>query len=301
MSAPKRQAEIKHILCPTDLSARSQITLGYAARLADTLNATLTACHCAPARWFSSENHLPPEVTAEMKAAVSEQIDKNCDHAKCLKRRVSIIENSFDPARDILNLAGETDVDLIVMKARSGVLSAFRFGSIVERIVSRAKCPVLLIPSKFLADQESPAAELGIHRILFDYDFSIQTNSLFGLANILTRELDAELHLLSVLDPPGTSAKAAPIRGSRTRLQTVIRQQLDEVLQSEGKSVMTVPTAVEWGDHAEAVLRYAEAHRLDLICTSLPPPHFYFETFYRAYLGNLLKSSRCPILVEQTY
>ena len=301
MSTPKRQAKIKHILCPTDLSLKSQMALGYAARLAESLNASLTACHCAPARWFSSENHLPPEEMAEVKTAILERIERNSDQANCLQRRVSIVENSFDPARDILNLAAETDVDLIVMKARAGGLSAFRFGSIVERVVSRAKCPVLLIPSRFLVDRDQFPSDLGIRRILFDYDFSAATDTLFGVANTLARDFAAELHLLTVLASPISGTELAAVRGSRTAMQTAIRGKLNEVLQSEGKSIMTVPTAVEWGNHAEAVLRYAGAHQIDLICTTLPPPHFYVETLYRAYLGNLLKSSRCPILVEQTF
>jgi hypothetical protein len=57
---------------------------------------------------------------------------------------------------------------------------------------------------------------------------------------------------------------------------------------------------VEWGRHAETVLRYAKTHHIDLICTALAPPHFYFEKLYSAYLGSLLKSATCPILVKQS-
>jgi hypothetical protein len=94
------------------------------------------------------------------------------------------------------------------------------------------------------------------------------------------------------------ATEAAPVRQSRTAVQTIIRRRLDDVLHAEGRSVMDVPTSVEWGGHSETVLGYARAHQIDLICTTLAPAHYYFEKFYSAYLGSLLKSSECPILVK---
>ena len=63
---------------------------------------------------------------------------------------------------------------------------------------------------------------------------------------------------------------------------------------------MEVPTAVEWGRHAETVLKRAKDHDVDLICTALHQPHFYFEKLYSTYLGSLLQSAQCPILVKQS-
>jgi hypothetical protein len=117
----------------------------------------------------------------------------------------------------------------------------------------------------------------------------------------LTRDYNAELHVLSVQAPSFHEAtEAAPVRQSRTSVQTTIRRKLDEALQAEGRSVMDVPTSVEWGGHAETVLSYAQAHQIDLICTTLAPAHYYFEKFYSAYLGSLLKSAECPILIKRS-
>jgi hypothetical protein len=106
--------------------------------------------------------------------------------------------------------------------------------------------------------------------------------------------------MLSVLEPIHASTEAAPVAFSKTKVQTFVRRRLDEALQAEGKSVMNVPTAVEWGRHAETVLRHAKAHNIDLICTALAAPHFYLQKFYSAYLGRLLASTHCPILVKQS-
>jgi nucleotide-binding universal stress UspA family protein len=301
MTASKPQASIRNVLCPSDLSERSQKTLGFAARLSEKLKACLTACHCAPANWFTQENRLPEESREQIKDAIRDRIARCQGETSGLTWRSFLIENSFDPARDILSLAREADIDLIVMKARPGVLSAFRFGSIVERIVEDAPCPVLLLPSRFLAEVDPATDEIEFRRILFDYDFSASTDVLFRTANALARDYRADLQVLSVLEPSySASTEAAAIPSSRTRVQAMVRGELTEALRSEGKLVTDVTTAVEWGRHAESVLSYAEAHDVDLICTALAPPHFYFEKLYSAYLGKLLNSAPCPILVKQS-
>ncbi|HSK31554.1 MAG TPA: universal stress protein [Candidatus Limnocylindria bacterium] len=296
----KSATKIRHVLCPTDLSERSQTALGFAARLAETLHASLTACHCAPATWFTAENRLPKEEHERIKTAIKDRITACEDSNSSLTWQSLVIENSFDPARDILDLARESNVDLIVMKARPGVLSAFRFGSIVERVVEGSDCPVLLLPSRFLAEHDPAAENLQFRRVLFDYDFSQATDHLFRIANALTRDYHAELEMLSVLEPTHSSTEIASVAVSKTTVQTFVRRRLDDALQTEGRSVMNVPTAVEWGRHAETVLRYAKAHNIDLICTALAPPHFYLQKFYSAYLGRLLASTHCPILVKQS-
>ena len=299
MLKPQPSMKIRHVLCPTDLSEKSQKALGFAAGLAETLHADLTACHCAPANWFTAENRLPVEEHQLIKSTIKERIT-SCEKDKStLTWRSMVIENSFDPARDILNLIREADADLVVMKARPSVLSAFRFGSIVERIVEGSQRPVLILPSRFLADKDPAADELKFRRVLFDYDFSDSNDQLFRVATGLTRDYRAHLQMLSVLEPTFASTEVAPVGFSKTRVQTIVRRRIDDVLQAEGMSVMDVPTTVEWGRHAETVLRHAKTHDIDLICTTLAPAHFYFEKIYSAYLGRLLASAHTPILVKQ--
>ncbi len=293
--------KIRHILCPSDLTAKSQKALGYAVRIAETVDAELTTCYCSPAAWFSAENRLPTERSAEIRSQLRQQVI-DCERSDSkLRWRSSVVENSFDPARDIIDLARETSTDLIVMKARPGVLSAFRFGSIVERVVSESPCPVLLLPTHFLAERDPKVNELKVERILFDYDFSHSSDELFHIANSLTRSYKADLHLLSVFESMSLAACEVATDGdSITGLQTMIRGKLDYALQTEGRSIMDVPTSVEWGKHAVSVLRYAKDHNIDLICTSLAAPHFYFEKLYSVYLGDLLRATPCPILVKQS-
>lgn len=301
MSAMKVQSKIRHILCPTDLSAKSQKALGFATRLAETLNAELTACYCSPPSWLSSGKPLPEDEAARLDLAIRKQIQSCLDAGSLLRWHSRVIENSSNPARDILELAETADADLIVMKARPSVLSALRYGSIVERVITGTTKPVMLFPSRFLADRDPSVDSLEFSKILFDYDFTYVTGDLFHVANALTLDYEADLHVLSVLEPPRhETAEISTAMGSRGMLQTATREKLQNAVRSEGRSVIDVPTVVEWGRHAETILRYADIHDIDLICATLARPNFYFEKLYSAYLGDLLKSAKCPILVKQS-
>jgi nucleotide-binding universal stress UspA family protein len=187
------------------------------------------------------------------------------------------------------------------MKARPGISSALHFGSIVERVINDVRCPVLLFPAAFLAENDPAFDKLNFRRILFDYDFSQATDELFHITKAITRDYGADLHVLSVLEPPIVfGADLAQIETSKTHLKNAVRDRLSSAIRHEGISLADVPATVEWGSHVDKVLDYARDHEIDLICTALPAPNYFLEKkIYRLYLGQLLASATCPILVKQ--
>lgn len=295
--APKRT--IKRVLCPTDLSDKSQETLAFSAQLADRLSAELSACHCAPALWFARENKLAAEKVETLKKVMAAPIVKySMDRKSKLHWKSTVIDNSFDPARDILDLAASTSVDLIVMKARTGIISALHFGSIVERVVSGSKCPVMLLPAGFLDRSAKDKCDFTFRRILFDYDFAEATDDLFRVAEQVNDKFNAEMHVVSVLEPVGSRQPAlAGVTDGGRLTAAFTRDKLSRIVDGTPRKSVT---SVEWGRHAETVLRYAVEQDVDMICTTLSPPYFYLEKLYRSYLGRLLKTANCPILVKQS-
>lgn len=287
--------KIEHILCPTDLSSRSQLTLHFASGLASKLSAKITACHCSPNAWFSHDQDIWAKRKAEIRQQMVSAIKGN-RNGSAPSFETSIYDASYDPAHDILELAKELDVDLIVLKARKGMFSALHFGSIVERVTRGSHVPVLLLPSKFL-DAQDAAVDLDFRQVLFDYDFSEATDKLFPTVMALTDGYKANLHLLSVLEPPkARSVEAAHAAQSKNLLVNSTLHRLDQLAESQiGDSIQNTAT-VAWGSHSTTVLDYVEKNNIDLICTTLSPAYFYYEKLYCAYLGQLLQSAKCPIL-----
>ena len=287
--------KIENILCPTDLSAKSQQTLNFAAGIASRLSAKVTACHCSPTAWFSGDQDIWSKRKVEIIQEITDTI-KGHRNGSAPAFETSIFDAGFDPAHDILEFAKQHDVDLIVVKARKSVFSAIHYGSIVERITRGSDAPVLIFPSRFL-EKHSEDENVDFHQVLFDYDFSEATDRLFPVAMALTEGYHANLHLLSVLEPPkAETIETEQTEKSRDLLIDATQHKLDQVVMLEAGATLHSSASVAWGKHAKSVLKYADDHKIDLICTTLSPAYFYYDKLYCAYLGQLLQSAKCPIL-----
>lgn len=287
--------KIEHILCPTDLSEKSQLTLSFASGIASRLSARITALHCSPTAWFSHDQDIWSKRKNEIRQQMIDTIKGN-RNGSAPAFDTSVFDGSFDPAHDILQLADDLDADLIVLKARKGMFSALHYGSIVERITRGAHVPVLLLPTRFL-EEHSAEKDIDFKEVLFDYDFSETTDRLFPTAMALTEGFRAKLHLLAVLEPPKAgNVTASQSEISRDMLTNATRHKLDVLAGSAVGSSIHSPATVAWGNHARSVLSFAENNNIDLICTTLSPAYFYYEKLYCAYLGQLLQSAKCPIL-----
>ena len=137
------------ILAATDFSAASEQAVSYAASLALEFGATLHLLHVVP----------DPILAAAWSEAYAYDLDKlgerlRRDAERHLAEQAARIEGivvTHDavigrPAGMIAALAGERGVDLIVMgtHGRSGVSHLF-MGSVAERVVRSAPCPVLTV------------------------------------------------------------------------------------------------------------------------------------------------------------
>jgi nucleotide-binding universal stress UspA family protein len=287
-------SEIGRILCPSDLSTRSRRVIEMSAQIAATLGASLTACHCVPAKWFATENQLPDEQLDVIRRSLTDAFEPFRPKEE-RRWQAAVIQNSFDPAHDIVGLAKEIDAELIVMNARPGHWSAFRYGSLVERVVLDAHCPVLLFPAKFLDARAESRETPSFARILFDFDFSASPGPFFHVANTFAKKFSSELHMLSVFEP--SAGGKIEFAQSRRMVKQAAIERMNDAAAAGSQDRSQVVAAIEWGRHAETVIRYSDHHSIDLIFTSLPRPHYYFEKLYSAYLGDLLAAARCPIMV----
>jgi nucleotide-binding universal stress UspA family protein len=149
---------IRKILAPTDLSAFSAKGVRYAFELAKALGAEVIAIHAVPTAEFLShsrrldmaaagqEANLLERLADRHKQALGQFLEKHLADLSDLKTR-QIVEMGA-PRSLIVDMAEKEGVDLIVMSThgRSG-LPRMALGSVTERVLRRAHCPVLAIPS----------------------------------------------------------------------------------------------------------------------------------------------------------
>ncbi len=144
------------ILVPVDFSAHSDLALRYATTLADRLGATVEVLHVVEDPFVSgawrAEAVVPnvPELLADLVRAARAKLDDVATAAasKGLRLTTTVLTTvaTGEPADSICNYARTEKFDLIVMgtHGRRGVSHAL-MGSVAERVIRKAPCPVLTV------------------------------------------------------------------------------------------------------------------------------------------------------------
>jgi nucleotide-binding universal stress UspA family protein len=151
---------IKKILAPTDLSSFSASGVRYACNLAKALGAEVIVAHAVSTSEFTSHATSLKITTSGAEADdligklvehQKEQLRQFCEHHLAGVRadlNVQELVEIGDPRTLIVNWARDKAADLIVMSThgRSGLPRMF-LGSVTEKVLRSASCPVLAIPS----------------------------------------------------------------------------------------------------------------------------------------------------------
>jgi nucleotide-binding universal stress UspA family protein len=150
---------VRSILVPVDFSDCSRAALDYAEALAEKFDATLDVVHV-----WEITPYIPPEAmvgvpggttqtlahtaraTAEQQLHVFETSTKT-PGGRWRKSRLE----SGDPARTIVEIADKDGYDLIAIgtHGRTGI-GHLLMGSVAEKVLRRARCPVFVVPCKAL-------------------------------------------------------------------------------------------------------------------------------------------------------
>lgn len=143
-------AEWKSICCPIDFSDASRAAMEVAADLARRFGATLTLVHAYPVPGYT----FPDGSVVASPRMMQELADQAARHLGEWQRQAeglgapSVKSETLvgEPAGEIVAYARDHSVDLLVLgtHGRTGLEHAL-MGSIAERVVRRARCPVLTV------------------------------------------------------------------------------------------------------------------------------------------------------------
>jgi nucleotide-binding universal stress UspA family protein len=138
---------VKRILSPTDLSEPSKRALELAVSVAEQFGAEIYILNVVPVI-----PHVTPSPTARFDVPEYERL-LHADAEKQLaalaktvtKVKVHPILSQGDAADGILRAVDENKIDLIVIATAGHTGWERVFGSVAEKVVRRAKCPVLTV------------------------------------------------------------------------------------------------------------------------------------------------------------
>jgi nucleotide-binding universal stress UspA family protein len=143
-------AKIARILVPLDLGESSARTLDYAKTVAQPFGASLVLLHVVPNPYVTaaSDVYLPPpqEFLDTLVRDARSRLEELAHQVDRGTLPVETVVQVGDPLVEIVNVAASRLADLIVMgtHGRTGV-AHFMLGSVAERVVRTAPCPVLTI------------------------------------------------------------------------------------------------------------------------------------------------------------
>ena len=147
----------KKILCPIDFDDNSVAALDTAAEMARQFDATIEVLHVVPIIVQPGGSPIYVDVyTAEEEASKAKLVDLAKTHLAGVKYELKT--TVAQPSAAILHAQKAVDADIIVMSThgRRGLSHLF-MGSVAERVVREAECPVLTIHGRHAIDATAAA------------------------------------------------------------------------------------------------------------------------------------------------
>ncbi len=199
-----------------------------------------------------------------------------------------------DAAEAILSLAAAEDIDLISMSSHgySG-LTRWVLGSVAERVLHHAPCPVLVIRSP-----------VPFHQVLVPLDGSKLSEEALGPGLELAGRLGCEVTLLCVT-PTVALREVEYLDGVEDglgqrlaeRLHAEARTYLDHLLDAHERPELALKTVITGGSPATGILKYAEEQGIDLIAMSTHGRTGLSRWVYGSVTEKVLRGARHSMLV----
>lgn len=296
---------IETVLCPVDFSEGSAHAIEQAAAVAGWYRAHLVALH-AYSPLFVPVPGLPApadrvpgferdRVHAQAAAFVHSTAPAGID--------VDVSLEVGHPAAVILERAAQLPADLIVMGTHG--TSGFErlvLGSVTEKVLRRASCPVLTVPPRAHATSRFPFT-----RVLCAVDFSDWSSAALDLAVSLAQESGAALDLLHVIEwpwhePPPPAAgdlppeQAAALMEFRRYLVTTATRRLESLISEAIRDRVAASVRVAHGKPYVEVLRVATEADADLIVLGVHGRNPIDLTMFGSTTNHVVRGATCPVL-----
>jgi nucleotide-binding universal stress UspA family protein len=142
---------LRTILVATDFSEPSEVAVRYGRALADAFHASLHILHVVPDSmalpWATMADGLAmADVQQRWEREANERLQRMLPEYEREALHASLVTRAGDPVRQIVSYAAETSADLVVLGTHGrGPVAHMLMGSVAERVVRTAPCPVLTV------------------------------------------------------------------------------------------------------------------------------------------------------------
>ncbi|MFQ3580492.1 MAG: universal stress protein [Chloracidobacterium sp.] len=196
----------KHILFATDFSPLSRGLLKYAAAFARQANGRVTLLNVQsaslPAQALRLSERALAENGYEWLVGIRRELEEMLQHETLQGLDAHAMLAEGDPATEILRVAREKDVSLLVMATqRRGFLARPLIGSTALAVLEESPCPALVArpPCRDFVYYKGAETTIALNRILLATDFDPVTDAAKQLAFDLAKAHDAKVTALHAI------------------------------------------------------------------------------------------------------
>lgn len=294
---------VRHVLYPTDLSEASARAWDYAVDFARWYRARLSALHVIPPLpvALGSTGAVPPPPPPD-EAAHREAVERFVG-----RRReggeppVQIAFARGDPATEIVRWARDEHVDLLVpgTHGRRGLVR-WLLGSVTERLLRTAPCPVLAVPPH--AGTGPPPVPVLLKRIVCAIDFSDASLGAAELAFSLAQEAAARVVLLHVVEalpapPPPLVAVGPAVVGYLSDLAGDAREKLRRLVPEGALDWCEPEPRVTQGRAWREIVREAAEMEAGVVVMGVHGHGPLDRFFFGSTAHGVVRHASCPVLV----
>lgn len=142
---------MRTVLVATDFSEPSEVAVRYGRALSEAFNASLHILHVVPDSmalpWATMADGLAmADVQRQWEREAHERLETLIAEPERSGLRLSLVVKAGDPVRQITGYAAEKGADIIVLGTHGrGPVAHMLMGSVAERVVRTAPCPVLTV------------------------------------------------------------------------------------------------------------------------------------------------------------
>jgi nucleotide-binding universal stress UspA family protein len=301
---------IRRILCPLDFSDASDHAFEHALALAGWYGARVSALHViAPVTVPMMAAGAPPYATQMPVGAAERQrlvalMSSRFAAAGPATPVEAVLQDGF-PVQVILECARDADLIVLGTHGASG-FEHLLLGSVTEKVLRKAACPVLTVPPRSHA-----VSRLPYKHVLCAVDFS--ESSLTGLehAMALAREADADLTLATVLEwpweePPAPpfdelpAPQAASLKEFRAHREREATKRLAALVPADAAEWCSPSLEVVHGKPWVELLKLADSKPADLLVIGIHGRRAVDMAMFGSTTNQVVRRARCPVMTVRT-
>jgi nucleotide-binding universal stress UspA family protein len=288
---------IEQILCPLGWLPESNETLRYAVSLMRCYEAKLVLCHVSTAPALLESNNGSSD--GELQRTFTDSLNRLIGPFNFSKPpwEVMVVENGKDIGEEIVRVARDQRIDLIVMGAQRRRRAAL-LGSIAEQVSRTASCPVFIGPPR--EDVAESNSDRVFERVLVPHDFSSISELALSYALSIVQKVNAELHVMHILPEAEEDESEIASNQPETVYQRAARR-LQKSVPEEIYRSCRVNQLVRWGRPYREVLAYAREQDIDLVCMGALGRDFGFGSLFGSNVDRVVRQAPCAVLIARPF